>query len=112
MNNVNADMLLTFLVVGSALLSVYNVIMAAINNHNSSRKQRNAPVDGLKDTVKEHEKRIAYLEVQTADIKKGQRALVYGVQALLEHELHNGNAQQMQTAADGLNNWLVGRKGE
>ena len=38
MNNVNADMLLTFLVVGSALLSVYNVIMAAINNHNSSRK--------------------------------------------------------------------------
>lgn len=112
MNGITTEQLLTFVIVGSALLGVYNVVMTAINNHNNRIKSKNAPMDGLQETVKDHEQRLTYLEVQTTDIKKGQRALVYGVQALLEHELHNGNAEQMQTASDGLNNWLVDRKGD
>ena len=29
-----------------------------------------------------------------------------GVQALLEHELHNGNADEMQLASKEINTWL------
>ena len=36
--------------------------------------------------------------------------MVFGLQTLLEHELHNGNADQMEKAANSLNKWLIGRK--
>ena len=44
-----------------------------------------------------------------ADLKEGQRCLCEGVQALLEHELHNGNADEMKAASCGIKAWLVKR---
>lgn len=47
----------------------------------------------------EHEKRLA-------DLRNGLMASCAGVQALLEHELHNGNADEMQSASKEINTWL------
>ena len=47
----------------------------------------------------EHEKRLA-------DLRNGLMASCAGVQALLEHELHNGNADEMQLASKEINTWL------
>lgn len=44
-----------------------------------------------------------------ADLKAGQRCLCEGVQALLEHELHNGNTDEMKAASCGIKAWLVKR---
>ena len=43
------------------------------------------------------------------DLREGQRNLCFGVQALLEHALHNGNADEMKAASDNIKKWLVGR---
>ena len=48
-------------------------------------------------------------EHEIGDLRGGQRVLMQGVQALLEHELHNGNADQMKEAADKLRKYLVNR---
>lgn len=48
-------------------------------------------------------------EKSITDLKEGQRCLCEGVQALLEHELHNGNSDEMKRASDGIKAWLVGR---
>lgn len=37
----------------------------------------------------------------------GQKHLCAGVRALLDHELHNGNADQMRAASEAINDWLV-----
>ena len=43
-------------------------------------------------------------------MRNGQRELCFGVQALLNHELHNGNADEMARASENINKWLVERK--
>lgn len=48
-------------------------------------------------------------EHEIGDLRGGQRVLMQGVQALLEHELHNGNGEQMQSAANDLQKYLVNR---
>lgn len=37
----------------------------------------------------------------------GQTHLCAGVRALLDHELHNGNADQMKAASEAINAWLI-----
>lgn len=44
------------------------------------------------------------------DLKKGQRVICLGVQELLEHELHNGNAEEMKKASNNINRYLVERE--
>lgn len=55
------------------------------------------------DMMKEHNKRIDRLE-------DGQCAVCEALRALLEHELHNGNADQMQEASRGLFDHLNKRR--
>lgn len=37
----------------------------------------------------------------------GQTHLCAGVRALLDHALHNGNADQMKAASEAINAWLI-----
>ena len=48
-------------------------------------------------------------EHEIGDLRGGQRVLCMGVQALLEHELLGGNAEQMKRAAEDLKKYLVNR---
>ena len=40
------------------------------------------------------------------DLHAGQSVVCRGVQALLDHALHNGNTDEMQAASDGIGKWL------
>ena len=44
-----------------------------------------------------------------AELQESTRVLCNGVIALLDHELHNGNTDQMQDARDDLMDYLSGR---
>lgn len=54
-----------------------------------------------------HETRLQALENSMHDTQTGQRVMMRGVVALLEHELHNGNSEQMQEASDNINRYLI-----
>lgn len=62
-----------------------------------------------KHRLDDHEARLKRLEDGLTDEQEGQRALMQGVMALLDHELHNGNADQMEHARDGINNYLISK---
>lgn len=59
---------------------------------------------------KRGEKHIAENHDHIADLREGQRTLCVAVMALLNHELHNGNADEMRDASAGINNYLINRK--
>lgn len=69
-------------------------------------EQRMAKLEGFlandKVRLDKHEEQIEIL-------KQGQRLNLQGMQAMLEHELHNGNSDQMQKAADDMNAWLLNK---
>lgn len=62
-----------------------------------------------KERLDGHEARLQALERSMADTKDGQRAMMQGVMALLDHELHNGNADQMEKASKGISQYLMNR---
>lgn len=60
------------------------------------------PGASVKSKVDRHEK-------QLGDLKDGQKVCCKALIALLGHELHNGNADEMQEASKELNDYLVNR---
>ena len=73
--------------------------LTAIENKLKNDKAR---LDGI-------DRRLSLMDRDTDDIYKGFGAMCNALRALLEHELHNGNADQMQEASSALNNYLTSR---
>lgn len=75
------------------------------------------PSDDLKDEVRQHtayfaadKRRLDAHEGELEALGEGQKVCCIALIALLEHELHNGNTEEMQDASKQLNQWLVSRK--
>lgn len=43
------------------------------------------------------------------NLEEGNRVLCRGVLALLNHELHNGNAEEIEHAQNGIESYLINR---
>lgn len=56
-----------------------------------------------------HDRRLGDLESGLRDTQDGQRVLMQGVMALLEHELHNGNSAQMEKASRDIQAHLLSK---
>lgn len=107
---------LWFLVVALLLLNAYNVFSTARKNARDEKKRREQPTLTLEEKVKAHDRmldndkrRLDEMERKQADMQRGQMVNCRGVQALLEHELHNGNAEEMEGASHEIADWLRNR---
>lgn len=105
-----------FIVIVLALMNLYNVFSTARKNAREEKKRREQPTATLEERVKAHDRmldndkrRLDEMERKQADMQRGQMANCRGVQALLEHELHNGNAEEMQDASHEIADWLRNR---
>lgn len=105
-----------FLVVLLALFAGYNIFCAFRKNVRDEKKHREQPTLTLEERVKAHDKmldndkrRLDEMERKQADMQHGLMANCRGVQALLEHELHNGNTVEMQDASKAISDWLLKR---
>lgn len=57
--------------------------------------------------IDEHSRAIGTLANRTEGVENGQRVLCRGVLALLNHELHNGNSEEMEKAKKGMDDYLI-----
>lgn len=117
-----AEMLLeknSILVVAAYLIAGALLLILAANVADAARKlfSKRKPDTMLEqhckdaeDRFKRGEKHIAENHDHISDLKEGQRVMCVAVMALLNHELHNGNADEMHNASAGLNNYLINRK--
>ena len=65
-----------------------------------------------KDTAVElddHEKHLQKHDEAIKDLQRANQALCSGVLALLEHELHDGNSEQMEDAKTEIMDYLKGK---
>ena len=110
---VTTEQLTAFVIVVLAFLNLYNVFANARRNAREEKKRQEAPTASLKSEIAEINKklgadkqRLDEHEKRLDDLRNGMTAMCAGVQALLEHELHNGNADEMQTASREIDKWL------
>ena len=125
MDKITTEQLLGAVVVIMALLSSYNIFATSRANARKEQEHKEAPVkklredvDKLTDDLDTERRRIDELQRELdhhdddlKDLHAGQSALCRGVQALLDHELHNGNEDDMKEASASIGKWLLGRKG-
>lgn len=117
------DGLITAAVVILALAWAWNLIYTALTNARKERERADAPINVLradlnvlKNEINADRGRIEALERvgdahahELDDLHAGQTELCRGVQALLEHALHNGNTDEMQAASASIGKWLRNR---
>lgn len=60
-----------------------------------------------KALIDNHTRQIAAVEARQDAMERGQKAQCRGVLALLNHELHNGNSDEMERAQAGMNDYLI-----
>lgn len=60
-----------------------------------------------KQLLEMHTRQIAEQGKRIDGLETGQKAQCRGVLALLNHELHNGNSDEMEAAKKGMDNYLI-----
>ena len=123
--------LLTAAIVILALAWAWNLIYTAMSNARKMRERSDEPINQLREKVNDLHEEIRDLETRVndmcrdvnnrvdaiqrgmethtteiADLHAGQTELCRGVQALLEHALHNGNEAAMSAASQSIGEWL------
>lgn len=116
MDEMTWRMFITTVAVIVLVIELYNKYSTARKNAREQKEQREKPISAIEDRMTMAERRISTLESrqadsikQIADVKEGQMALCAGVKALLEHELHNGNTDEMESCSKRLDAWLLDR---
>lgn len=117
------DGLLKAAIIILALCWAWNMVYTALNNARKEKERADAPlnivradINKLQNEINEDRGRIEALERvgdaharELVDLHTGQTELCRGVQALLEHALHNGNNDEMQAASASIGKWLRNR---
>ena len=123
--------ILTAAIVILALAWAFNIICSAVANFRKAREKSGEPlrelqgeVNDLRETVRQMESRfdnmcrdvnnrvdtvergVSTHATELEDLHTGQTELCRGVQALLEHALHNGNEAEMAQASQSIGEWL------
>lgn len=83
-----------------------DVVRAITRRKAQKDEKQSADIDENGKKLDRDKKRLDEHERAIDGLRCGQVHLCEGVQALLDHALHNGNSAQMQTASDKLDEWL------
>lgn len=60
-----------------------------------------------KEQIDAHTRQINTMEKRQNSSDKAEKALCRGVLALLNHEIHNGNTDEMEKAKSGIDDYLI-----
>lgn len=96
-----------------AILSLFTLGANAVLSFRKLRSPKTQQVLDLSDHQRACEQKflndynsISSLEARVNTLEKGQRVNCAALRALLEHALHNGNANEMKAASDNLFKYL------
>lgn len=112
----NSENTLGFLLVLVALMWFFNQAGQTIETWKKLRKPKEAEDEEMENRIKSCERRFSSdqrrldeHEKKIEDLQAGMRHNCFGVKALLNHELHNGNADEMSKAASDIDAYLINR---
>lgn len=130
----NGGWLMITLLVLLALANVWNVAYTALTNARKEKERSEEPLRDLENKLRDTQSSIKDLESrfgemcrevnrrvdelergvgahaeELRDLHTGQIELCRGVQALLEHAIHDGNTDELQASSTSIGKWLRNR---
>ena len=124
-NGLTPDLIWAYLFVFLALCGIVTIVLNAVEKLIALRKRKMQPLADVKSDimtmlandkhrldaqdaiVSEHTRRLDKLERRADTVEQGQKVQCKALMALLDHELHNGNADQMSEASREINDYLL-----
>lgn len=103
MDKVTPNDLMTFLWVSAALVAFALAVWALAEKIKNAHK----PAENLALWKSEVNRKLERDKERIDKLEDGQKAICHGVLALLNHELHNGNNDEMEAAKKGIDNYLI-----
>ncbi len=82
---------------------------APVENLDTRLQKIEKRLDSIDDKLSSDKRRLEALERQQDDADAGFRALCKATLAMLNHELHNGNTDEMEAAHKVLTDYLIGK---
>ena len=124
-NGITMELFWTYLFVFVALCGIVTILLNTLEKILAWRKRKAQPLtdakadimtmlandkhrlDAQDAIVSEHTRRLDKLERRADTVEQGQKVQCKALMALLDHELHNGNADQMSEASREINDYLL-----
>jgi hypothetical protein len=94
------------------LLSGLNLIVITFtlrDRFNAPEEEQNKRLDKLEDDMKDIKARHDEDKVRITQLEDAQRVSLKGLSALLAHGINGNNVDQMRTALDELNSFLISK---
>ena len=102
MENITPDQLMNTVVV---LLAIFAAIVTVDKVIDIIKKWRSPTTDVAKK-LDSDKKRLDEHDESIRKLQEGSKVQLTALQAMLDHEIHNGNTEQMQKARDEINRYL------
>lgn len=124
-NGITFDMLWTYLFVAVALCGIVTIVLGAVEKIAALLQRKRKPMTDARTDImtmltndkhrldahdvalSEQTRRLDKLESRAGTMEQGQKVQCKALMALLDHELHNGNANQMEEASKEINDYLL-----
>lgn len=104
MNGITPDQMMNAVVV---ILAVFAAIVA-VDKFADVIKKWKSPEKDMYEKLRSDKLKLDEHERELSALKDGQQVLCSGIVALLDHQLHNGNTVQMESARNDINKYLNG----
>ena len=109
--------LLIAAVVFMVLVSLYNTIFTAWNNHRTARKVRDAPIEAIQKKQADHDRMLQHdkehLEKHDKLIDENGEAVIVLLRATLatnQHLLNGNSVDKLRGSNEEIHEFLLGRK--
>ena len=89
------------------LVGAYNTVMNAVKTYRDERKRKNAPVNSLEETVRQHEERLKKDHERLNDLEEANRIQMRALMAMLHHEIDGNSVDGLKKAYDEIQQYLI-----
>lgn len=107
MADITFEKLVGLMAVALVLIGAYNTIMSAIKTHREEKKRKDAPVNTLESTVKEHDERLKNDHERLTDLEKANRIQMRALMAMLHHEIDGNSVDGLKQSYDEIQQYLI-----
>lgn len=89
------------------LVGAYNTVMNAVKTYRDEKKRKDAPVNTLEETVRQHEERLKKDHERLNNLEEANRIQMRALMAMLHHEIDGNSTDGLKQSYDEIQRYLI-----
>ena len=89
------------------LVDIYIKVMTATKTARDEKKRKDAPVNNLEETVKDHSEKLKRDHERLNDLEEANRIQMRALMAMLHHEIDGNSTDGLKKSYDEIQQFLI-----